>query len=276
MSISSDYLKIIEHISEKSSVPQIKEIIVPKKKTRKSNFAAVILKDDTVGLFFINLNVKARSYFQSFNPKKYEGMEALDLAKNFTSKDLIQRSIGMGTINAISQFIFKSCNYLFDFTSDPLGLLEIEAEDVVGMVGFFPPLVDRIESKGNKLIIIEKKPELLKSSKNWSVSLDPSSLEMCNKVLITSTTVLNETIDDILQYCSNAKKTSMIGPTAGFLPDPLFSRGIDIVGGTYVKDSKLLTHSVRESERWGAAVRKYVIKKSDYVGFERLLKKIKE
>lgn len=93
-------------------------------------------------------------------------------------------------------------------------------------------------------------------------------------MLITSTTVLNETIDEILDYCSNTEKISMIGPTAGFLPDPLFKRGIDIIGGTHLIDSKLLIHSIINNIKWSGSVKKYIIKRTNYIGYKNILKKI--
>ena len=236
MTISSDYLKIVNEIAKKVQIPSIKEIIVPTvdETAKKSNFAAILLEDDTIGVFFIAISQEVKKLIEKIDSKVYKGQSPIDLAKNFSSKDLYEKSLSMGCINSISQYIFKKTDFPFDYTSDSLGLLNINENDVIGMVGFFPPLVSLIERKENKLIIIEKKEALIKKEKNWVVTLDPVKLEGCNKVLITSTTVLNETIDDILRFCSNAEKISIIGPTAGFLPDPLFKRGINVVGGTRI------------------------------------------
>ena len=276
MSISSEFIKIVEKITSRIFIPQIKNIVIPKQKenVKKSNFAALILEDNSIGIFFINLRTEVKLLFKNFDSEAYKGMNPSFFAKKFESKDLFDKSLGLGAINAIGQFIFKKCNFSFEYISDSLGLLEIEKHDTVGMVGFFPSLVNIIESKGNKLIVIEKKKELLKKGKNWKVTLDPSELELCNKILITSTTVLNETIDEILQHCSNAEKVSMIGPTAGFLPDPLFKRGIDIIGGSQIIDSRLLIHSIRNNIRWGKSVKKYIIKRADYIGYENILKQL--
>lgn len=276
MSISSEYIKIIERISDRLSIPSIKDIIVPKKEScqKKSNFAAVALEDDTIGIIFINLTNDVKNKFYKLKSYNYEGMQALDLAQKFESKDLFNKALGLGGINVISQFLFKKSDFCFEQVSDSLGLLEIDKDDIVGMVGFFPPLVKHIEKMGNKLIIIEKKEELLKMGLNWRVTLDPSELKLCNKVLITSTTVLNETIDEILQFCKDAEKISMIGPTAGFLPDPLFKRGIDILGGTRAVDSKLLLHSIENNIKWAESAKRYIIRKVNYTGYENLLNAI--
>lgn len=273
MSISSDYIKIGERISDRLSIPRIKDIIVPKKQfnQKNSNFAAVVLEDNTIGIIFINLADNVKSKFYKLDPKYYKGMEILSLAKLFESKDLFSKSLGLGGINAISQFLLKQSGFYFEDASDSLGLLEIDKDDIIGMVGFFPPLIKHIETIGNRLIVIEKKKDLIKKGLNWKVTLDPSELKLCNKVLITGTTVLNDTIDEILRFSKDAERLSMIGPTAGFLPDPLFNRGIDILGGTRVIDSRLLLHSLENNIKWAGSAKKYIIRKVNYKGFENLL-----
>ena len=117
--------------------------------------------------------------------------------------------------------------------------------------------------------------ELVKKGLNWNVTLDPSELKLCNKILITSTTVLNETVDEILLHCQDAEKISIIGPTAGFLPDPLFKRGINIIGGTRVVDPTLLLHSIQNNVKWAGSAKKYIIKENNYIGYKKLLKMVK-
>ena len=281
MSISSDFLKIMEQISENISIPFIQEIYLPPTTSLKnadskiSNFGAIRLEDGAIGIFFVSLSPEIKKKGEGVDLSQYIGMNPILLAKKFGSLDVFEKTIGLGAFNAISQHIFKRSNYIFDFTSDPLGLLNLNKQDKPGMVGFFPPLVKLIQEMALELIIIEKKTHLVKKTANWEITLDPNRLVDCNKVLITSTTVLNESIDEVLNYCSKAEKISIIGPTAGFLPDSLFSRGIDIVGGTYIHNSKLFMELISENKRWGPSTKKYCIQKKNYPGISSLLDKIK-
>jgi uncharacterized protein (DUF4213/DUF364 family) len=275
MSISSDFIKIINEVSNSVDLPLIKEIITPQnnESTKKSNFSAIILEDNTIGLIYINLSPIIKNKFRVEDFTQFNGAKLISVVNFFGSNDLFEKSLALGGVNAISQFIFNKANFSFDFTSDSLGLLNIKNSDIIGMVGFFPPLVKLIEKIGSKLIIIEKKEELVQKSKNWVVTLDPKKLKSCNKVLITGTTILNETLDEILDYCINAEKTSVIGPTASFLPDPLFKRGIDVIGGTYVIKPDFLTQAIRKNIRWDDSVRKYIIEKKEYPGYKDLIAK---
>ncbi len=270
MSLSSEYLEIINKISESFFIPPIKDVIIPlnDERNKNSNFAAIILDDNSVGIFFINLNQNIKDLMQKTNFQVYKGMDPSFLARKFSSNNLFDKCLRLGCINAISQYIFKKNKFHFDYTTDSLGLLDADETDIIGMVGFFPPLVQRIANKANRLIILEKKKELINKNKNWLVTLNPKHLESCNKILITSTTIMNETIDDILFHCTNAQKISIIGPTAGFLPDPLFKRNIDVIGGTNVHDVDLFIKSITNNLKWGKAVKKYTIERKKYKSFE--------
>ena len=276
MTISSEYIKIVEEISKSINLPSIKDIIVPRQinESKKANFSAIVLEDSTIGLIFINLNPIVKKKFISEDFSKLGQRRLLQLSRSFKSKDLFEKSLGLGCINAISQYIFKKANFNLNFTSDSLGLLNIKHSDIIGMVGYFPPLVQLIEKIGSKLIIIEKEEKLVQETRSWTITLEPSKLKECNKVLITGTTVLNETIDDILQYCTNATQASIIGPTASFLPDPIFERGINILGGAFVADSDNLIRSIQGNIKWGKYVEKYVIQRKQYQGYEELLSRI--
>ncbi len=275
MPISLEFINIIEDISNVVDFPLIKEIVTPQNRenAKKSNFSAIILEDNSVGLIYINLSSKIKTKFKNEEFNYLKGSEPLSIIKFFNSKDLFERSLSLGVINAVSQFIFKKTNFLFDFTSDSLGLLDIKSSDIIGMVGFFPPLVKLIEKIGSKLIVIEKKEELVQKSKDWLVTLNPSKLKDCNKILITGTTVLNDTLDEVLDYCTSAEKKSVIGPTTSFLPDPLFRRGIDVIGGTYVSKSYLLAQAIHQSIRWSDSVKKYTIERKNYSSYKKLISK---
>ena len=275
MPISLEFINIIEDISNVVDLPLIKEIVTPQNRenAKKSNFSVIILEDNSVGLIYINLSSKIKTKFKNEEFTYLKGSEPLSIIKLFNSKDLFERSLSLGVINAVSQFIFKKTNFLFDFTSDSLGLLDIKSSDIIGMVGFFPPLVKLIEKIGSKLIVIEKKEELVQKSKDWLVTLNPSKLKDCNKILITGTTVLNDTLDEVLDYCTSAEKKSVIGPTTSFLPDPLFRRGIDVIGGTYVSKSDLLAQAIHQSIRWSDSVKKYTIERKNYPSYKELISK---
>ncbi|NIX00505.1 MAG: hypothetical protein GWN13_20090, partial [Phycisphaerae bacterium] len=76
----------------------------------------------------------------------------------------------------------------------------------------------------------------LQQDEAFEVTLSPERLKACNKIICTGTVLVNQTIDDLLPWFVNAEQISIVGPTVGCLPDPLFDRGITHLGGSVVLD----------------------------------------
>jgi uncharacterized protein len=53
-------------------------------------------------------------------------------------------------------------------------------------------------------------------------------------VLITGTTLLNDTLENLLARCRPDARVVMVGPTVGLMPDAFLRRGVDVLGGVRV------------------------------------------
>jgi uncharacterized protein (DUF4213/DUF364 family) len=153
--------------------------------------------------------------------------------------------------------------------TDSIGLMQIETGDCVGMVGLFPPLLKYLRGSGAELVIVEKNSQLVDRFPNLHVSLDVAELQRCNKVLCTSTTLLNDTLDEVLHHCTAAEHISVLGPTAGYFPDPLFARGVHVLGGRLVNDGMRLLQLIAQQQRWGEATQKLCFQVSEYTPWNR-------
>jgi uncharacterized protein (DUF4213/DUF364 family) len=90
-------------------------------------------------------------------------------------------------------------------------------------------------------------------------------------VLVTGSTLMNDTLDGVLACCDKNARVALIGPTAACLPDPLFERGVDVVGSSTVLNLARLRPRLEMGESWGSAVTKYCICREDYPGIHHLL-----
>ena len=277
-SIFSEYQDIIAQWETKQKLPHIAGIFIPSEsdftKGHKNQFGYFWLEDNSVGFMYIQLNEKLPKRLSEFNTKTLIGQSPLTLLSHLGDSDELQHLMAFGVLSAVSQHILSAGRYEFNYTMDPFGSLNILPQDMVGMVGFFPPLVNFCEQHDIPLIVIEKKPELVQKKQNFEVCLDPSRLNQCNKVLITGTTILNNSIDEVLSQCKNAKKIAVVGPSASILPDPLFRRGVTVIGGTQVRDIGLFHTLFQSNNSWNPAVQKYCISREDYPGWNNFLRKI--
>jgi uncharacterized protein (DUF4213/DUF364 family) len=270
MPLSDDFNAMVSGLVKSHSIPKIQEIFFPPfypgGQPKESEFMAMMLENEAVGISYVLHSDDLMEAYSALKPADFKGRSPHDFAGKFGSADSIENMLGLAAINAICQSIVKSTCYSMDYASDSLGLLSIEKGDRVGMVGFFYPLVKRVEQNGADLVIIEKHEKYIEKYPHLKITTDPSLLSECNKVLCTSTTVFNNTIDDIISKCSPDVFISIIGPTAGYFPDPLFKRGVDVVGGTLVKDGKLFMELIASKERWGPATRKFCFTRKEYAG----------
>jgi uncharacterized protein (DUF4213/DUF364 family) len=136
------------------------------------------------------------------------------------------------------------------------------------MVGFFTPLIPQIQTVGARLTILEKRSDLIQEHPNWKVTLDPKEFATCNKILCTASTLINRSIEDVLGYCQNIQFFTLVGPTAGVLPDELFKRGITVIAGSHVHNADLCFECLEAGRDWAPAVQKYCLHKNKYQGFQ--------
>ncbi|MCP4762947.1 MAG: hypothetical protein GY870_14305 [archaeon] len=276
MTLKQEFHDMINALTSKYSIPPIKNVFFPKYYSEgqpsKAEFMAMSIEGGAVGLSYILLlDDSDVELYKNLQVEDFIGKDPILFAFDYGNDNSIKNMLSLAAINAICQHIIRITNFKLDYTTDSLGLLNIKPDDTIGMVGFFRPLVGKIKKIGAKLIIIEKKEKLIEKFPKFHITLDSSELKKCNKILCTSTTILNNTIDEILSNCTSAEQISIIGPTAGYFPDALFKRGISVVGGTFIEDDGSFFELISQEKRWGATAQKFCFQKNRYSGINELL-----
>jgi uncharacterized protein (DUF4213/DUF364 family) len=270
MSLKNEFRNMVTELMEKFTLPPIANIFFPPfykgGQPKDAQFMAISLEGGATGISFVLLPDEKMKEYSALQPLDFVGKNPQGFALEFGSDDPVKEMISLAAINAICQHVMKEINYMVDSATDSLGLLSVSAGDRVGMVGLFFGLIKTIEKAGAELVVIEKKEQLIQKFPNLPISLDASKLRTCNKILCTSTTILNNSLDEILAHCPPDAFVSIIGPTAGYFPDPLFARGVDVVGGRVVNDGALFMQLLAERKRWGDATQITCFQKKTYTG----------
>jgi uncharacterized protein len=60
-------------------------------------------------------------------------------------------------------------------------------------------------------------------------------IKRADVLIITGVTLINHTLEEILRNAGPDREIAVMGPTASLLPEPLFERGVRIVGGVRVE-----------------------------------------
>lgn len=268
MGLKDEFKKMVAHLQETYPVPPITDIFLPPfsrgGQPKDSQFMAITLQGGATGISYLLLPDSKEKEYRALEPRELAGRYPQEFALEFGGEDPVREMIAMASINAICQHVMKETKFELDYVTNPLGLITVEKGDRVGMVGLFSGLVDRVRKAGAELVIIEKRENLVDKYRDLPITTDVASLASCSKVLCTSTTVLNNSLDDILGHCSPGAFVSVVGPTAGYFPDPLFACGVDVLGGRVVKDSAEFLGRLAERKRWEDSTLKTCFQKKTY------------
>jgi uncharacterized protein (DUF4213/DUF364 family) len=139
------------------------------------------------------------------------------------------------------------------------------------MVGHFASLIREARSLGVPVTVLELRPELVREEPGLVVTLDAKRLAGCNKIVSTSTLLLNDTFERVSPLWRGAEAVAIVGPSAGCPPDPLFAAGVSAVGTAWVADPKAFLAHVAAGEKWGASSRKVTLTPERYPGLGGLL-----
>jgi len=272
-SVVAELLELADHAAAALPLPAVKQAFLPpnRKGTGKpGEFCALRLADDSVGTAFALLD-DTLARMQERNAGELVGQPALDVARRFGSDDPVERALGLAAVNAITQHVFRQAGYEPELATDSLGSLGIGPGDHVGMIGFFPPLVERVQELGLPLTVVELRAELVREAPGLSVTLDSKRLKGCNKILSTSTVLLNNTLEEILANCRHAEALALVGPSASCFPDCLFTRGVTTLGGYWVLHPTEFMRRAAALEAWGDTGKKSNLQRQAYPGTNVLL-----
>ncbi len=278
-SYTHDYLTQLERLGSAAALPRVKALHLPPREAAdgaraeaRGEFCALELADGTLGLAYVLLDDTHGELAAASWRHDLAGSEALDLVRaGFAAPGGALRSAGHAAAAALTRWCFDRAGFVPPASGDSVGALQAGPGERVGMIGLFGPLIDRLLARGVQLTVLELRADLLDARPGLEVTLDPARLRGCQKVICTSTVLLNDTLDAVLAACADARWLAMLGPGAGCLPDGLFARGVTALGGTWITDGPAYVAGLVEGRPAGAAARKFTLTPADYPGFDALL-----
>jgi uncharacterized protein (DUF4213/DUF364 family) len=120
---------------------------------------------------------------------------------------------------------------------DAFDAANIRSGQLVVVVGAFVPFLRELKRRGQPYLILEQDPATLKPDEMpfyRHASQAPVIVPRADVILITGTTLLNDTLDDILAAANPNACKVVVGPTVGLVPDAYLRRGCDILGSIQV------------------------------------------
>jgi len=249
--------------------PRVKALHLPPAPwngSKDGEFGALELDDGSLGLSYVLLDDSLAALTGGATSEELIGADALTIARWWLDREGAARTLGFAAVNALSRHLFDRAGFVPPDAPDSIAGLDPRPGEHIGMVGFFPPLVKQVTAHGARLTVLELRADLAGVHAGFTVTLDPSALQSCDKVLATSTVLLNHTLDTVLAHCLKARRVALIGPGAGCLPGTLFERGITALAGSWISDGAGFKQALRQGAPWSAFARKFLLQASDWAG----------
>ncbi|MBS3780031.1 MAG: DUF364 domain-containing protein, partial [Desulfovermiculus sp.] len=176
---------------------------------------------------------------QALDSIKYEGRSAIDLLQTVFEANPLKRSMGLALVNALNHD--KAMGLPEDSDNQLLfNNLGIGSGTRVAMVGYFGPLMKAFEDRGAVLKVIDQSRKIGEPHDFYAHLRDWAEV-----LFLTSTSILNQSTEDILSHTSKEVRTVMLGPSTPMVPEAFAHLPVAILAGTVPVDRENVLQAVR-------------------------------
>ena len=111
------------------------------------------------------------------------------------------------------------------------------------MVGYFAPIISKIRQVGCDLKIVELNPH-----RGETISSDEgrTALSRASVAILTGTSLINGTCDDLLSSLGKPRAAVLLGPSSPFCPEVFSGTGLTHIAGARVRDVDAVLRIVSE------------------------------
>lgn len=176
-------------------------------------------------------------------PGKLRGRRAADLLDEAMEQVGIRRTLGIATLNALAQMANEDrVDERIEIVEglDAFAAAQVGADDTVVVVGAFVPFLRELRRIGARHWVLEKDPSTLKPHEMpyfREAERAPEVVPEADVLIITGTTLANDTLGDLIALAKPSARIVVVGPTVTMIPDAFFERGCHILGGIKVTDA---------------------------------------
>jgi uncharacterized protein (DUF4213/DUF364 family) len=202
-------------------------------------YTAVALDDQRAGVAY-TFREEAKggcSVFGKLRP--ISGRHSSDLLALLPSDDPIEAAVGLACANALANVGRPALQ-----DGDVLRHLQLRPDDHVGMVGYFGPLIEKLEKKVRTLTVFERIP---RSSPTTRPAREAEGiLPRCQIALITATSIINHSIDGLLDAVAGCREVVLLGASTPLMPEVVSQHGVTLLSGVVVEEPSKILQIVSE------------------------------
>lgn len=171
---------------------------------------------------------------------KLSGRAVREYLTYATDKNVLKRALGVAALNAISSFAADRGAFNgYEITRGVDAFDEIDLKPVKSavVVGALAPMLKLLIKESIPFHVLEMDIRTLKE-RELPYYAPPEDAHLyvpdADLLVITGTTLLNDTLEGLLEMAKPGAAIVVTGPTASMLPAPFFKRGVTLLGGVMV------------------------------------------
>ncbi|WP_022671064.1 DUF364 domain-containing protein [Hippea alviniae] len=198
--------------------------------------------------FYSQLNLKNCTVLKEAG--ELTGKRADFLLEKIFSYNLLDSTLALATANAII-----NSKEIKDENIDIVSI--ITKSDKVVMVGYFSPLIEPIKSRAGQFVVCDRTPR----EESLPDYAEYFELKDADIVILTATSIINKTIDNLLEMIKKAKVIAIMGPSTP-MSCSIFNRNIYLMGSiiTDIPKAKEIISQSGGTQKLKPAVKKISVK----------------
>ncbi len=178
---------------------------------------------------------------RTFDPVRVSGTKVTEILPSLESPEPIKRAVAVAALNALSAMCWSkglTGGHRVRERADAKDYIKIRSESSVAIFGAIIPILRMLKKRGGTWWVIEQDSKTLKDDElrhyvPWGQSEE--IIRKADALIITGVSLLNGTLEPILSLARAGVEIAVVGPTASMVPEPMFRRGVRVVGGVWVK-----------------------------------------
>jgi uncharacterized protein (DUF4213/DUF364 family) len=201
-------------------------------------YTAVVTSDGGIGIAYTYFADK-KSCMVLNEAIDYENRPANELLEKIKGESTIERSMALALVNALN---YQHALQLPEDKNNEIMFekFNITKETRVAMVGYFGPLIKHFEQKRAVLEVLDQSrglgrvEDFYKKLENWA-----------DVLFLTSTSILNNSTEDILANVHARVKTIMLGPSTPMVAEAFDHLPVHMLAGTVPIEKDNILKAVR-------------------------------
>lgn len=202
-------------------------------------YTGVLLDDGSMGVAYTLRDELPGGCSVFMGARPLAGKSSTAVLDFFGSPHSVESSVGLAVANAALNRLKSGLQQ-----GDVLELLKVGEKDRVAMIGFFGPLFRPLKSRAAELAVFERRHA---PAEGWfSADKAHEALPNYDIALITSTTLLNGTVDALLEAARSCREVVLLGASTPLAPEVFRPLGVTMLSGIVVREPQAILQIISE------------------------------